>query len=279
MHPFDPVTEDELEIDVVFPPGTAAFAIPSHGTHMNAICYMANGRGPHPAVVLLHGYPGNERNLDLAQVLRRAGFCVLFFHYRGAWGSGGSFGFDEALADTHVAIDYLMRPENAARLRVDPGRIVLVGHSFGATLALLIGAARAELRGVAAIGTFRMAELGRAANRDPRHAEALVVDLDESRALRGFTGQTAVAILQLDPEAYDLVDLAARLTGVPVLLVGALRDTTCPPAGHHHPIAAALLAEGVVVTAVELDTDHAFSGKRIALAHVVVDWLQALPDV
>ena len=44
----------------------------------------ANGQGPHPTIVLLHGFPGNEKNLDLAQSLRRAGYNVLFFHYRGA---------------------------------------------------------------------------------------------------------------------------------------------------------------------------------------------------
>ena len=38
-------------------------------------------------VLLLHGFPGNEKNLDLAQDLRADGFNVLFFHYRGAWGS------------------------------------------------------------------------------------------------------------------------------------------------------------------------------------------------
>ncbi len=278
MQSFDPVTEDERNIDALHPPGMAAFVIPSHGVHMNAICYIANGRGPHPAVVLLHGYPGNERNLDLAQVLRRAGYCVLVFHYRGAWGSGGSFGYAEALADAHVAVDYLMRSENAARLRVDPARVALVGHSFGASLALQTGAGRDDVRGVVALATYRMAEVGRAANRDPRHAEALVTDLDESRVLRGFTGQTAVGLLQLDPEAYDLIDLAPRLRNAPVLLVGALRDTACPLATHQRPIAAALAEAGVDVTAVELDTDHAFSGKRITLARLVVDWLQALPD-
>jgi len=55
----------------------------------NAIVYEAQGAGPHPTVVLLHGFPGNEKNLVLAQALRRAGWNVVFFHYRGSWGSGG----------------------------------------------------------------------------------------------------------------------------------------------------------------------------------------------
>jgi hypothetical protein len=36
----------------------------------------------------LHGFPGNERNFDVAQALRRAGYAALVFHYRGSWGVG-----------------------------------------------------------------------------------------------------------------------------------------------------------------------------------------------
>ena len=55
--------------------------IASHGALMNALVYVAAGAGPHPAVILLHGFPGNERNLDLAQDMRRAGWDVLYFNY------------------------------------------------------------------------------------------------------------------------------------------------------------------------------------------------------
>jgi uncharacterized protein len=39
----------------------------SHGARINGLMYLAAGSGPHPIVIFLHGYPGNERNLDLAQ--------------------------------------------------------------------------------------------------------------------------------------------------------------------------------------------------------------------
>ncbi|HEX8906273.1 MAG TPA: hypothetical protein VF771_15600, partial [Longimicrobiaceae bacterium] len=51
------------------PPGMEELKIPSHGTGMNGLIYLAQGAGPHPVVVFLHGYPGNERNLDLAQAV------------------------------------------------------------------------------------------------------------------------------------------------------------------------------------------------------------------
>jgi hypothetical protein len=74
---------------------------------MFGLIYEAPGVGPHPTALVLHGFPGNERNLDLAQAIRRAGWNAVFFHYRGAWGSEGSFGFVHVLEDRgrthHVA--------------------------------------------------------------------------------------------------------------------------------------------------------------------------------
>ncbi len=81
------ITSDIKNIDATYPPTIRELNFQSYGDRLNAILYQANGLGPHATVVLLHGYPGNEKNLDLAQSLRRAGYNVLFFHYRGAWGS------------------------------------------------------------------------------------------------------------------------------------------------------------------------------------------------
>src|SRR5579871_720191 len=107
------------------------FQIPSHGALLNAFAYVAAGPGPHPAVILLHGFPGNERNLDLAQDIRSAGWDVLYFNYRGSWGSPGDFSFSNGIEDTASAIAFLRQPETSKRLRLDPSRIVLVGHSMG----------------------------------------------------------------------------------------------------------------------------------------------------
>jgi dipeptidyl aminopeptidase/acylaminoacyl peptidase len=77
--------------DKAHPPAMNYVRIPSGGTAINGVLYTASGAGPHPALVLLHGFPGNEQNLDLAQAVRRAGFDVLTLHYRGSCGSPGAF--------------------------------------------------------------------------------------------------------------------------------------------------------------------------------------------
>src|SRR5271170_4778687 len=110
--PVDPVQ------DRTNPAAMQSFQIPSHGAMLNALVYVAAGSGRHPAVVLLHGFPGNERNLDLAQDIRRAGWDVLYFNYRGSWGSSGGFSFSHSIEDTAEAVAYLRQPPMARLLQL-----------------------------------------------------------------------------------------------------------------------------------------------------------------
>ena len=96
--------------DKTYPATGGGLRIPSGGAQMNAMVYVPAGKGPHPVVVLLHGFPGNEQNLDLAQSLRRAGWAVVTFHYRGSWGSEGTFTFDGAIEDTAAVIAWVRSP-------------------------------------------------------------------------------------------------------------------------------------------------------------------------
>ena len=70
---YDPVTMDPPIRDTVNRASREELAFTSHGSRLNGLMYTAQGAGPHPTVILLHGYPGVERNLDLAQAIRRAG--------------------------------------------------------------------------------------------------------------------------------------------------------------------------------------------------------------
>ena len=138
-------------VDKQNPAAMESFQLPSHGSQLNALMYIAAGAEPHPTVILLHGFPGNERNLDLAQAIRRAGWNVLYFNYRGAWGSPGDFSFSHCMEDVAAALAYLREPANGNRLRVDAKRIVLIGHSMGGFMTVTGGVHDA---GVAAIGVI-----------------------------------------------------------------------------------------------------------------------------
>ncbi|MDY4105243.1 MAG: hypothetical protein SOY37_06675, partial [Oscillospiraceae bacterium] len=84
-------------------PDLHGILIPGRRGRLLSVLYTAAGEGLHPTVLLLHGIPGWERNLDLAQALRRAGFHVLVFHYSGSWGSDGTYSLAHVLEDSHTA--------------------------------------------------------------------------------------------------------------------------------------------------------------------------------
>src|SRR5690349_7293860 len=128
------VTQDP-PADTAHPASMVEWSIPSHSVNMNAALYLASGAGPHPLAIILHGFPGYERNQDLAQSIRRAGWHVLIFHYRGSWGSDGNFSFANAMDDTDAAVAYVRSPAVVANYSIDPKRIVLIGHSMGGFMA------------------------------------------------------------------------------------------------------------------------------------------------
>ena len=269
----DPLYRDPASFPPETPPSMTDFPIASNGSQMNAIVYRAAGPGPHPTVVLLHGLPGNERNLDLAQAARRAGYTVLFFHYRGAWGSQGDFSFSNALEDVAAAVAVAASPEFASAHRADPTRIALVGHSMGGFMALHAGS---RLPAVACIGSLAGANLGRrAAGLTPEARAAVAEGLQAlTGPLHGTSGERLLADLEAHPESFDLLTHAQALAEKPVLLVAGSRDRVVPAEDHHLSLSASLRAAGAgSLTTRTLDADHAFSSRRIALGHTVVGWL------
>ncbi|MDJ0866628.1 MAG: alpha/beta fold hydrolase [Myxococcota bacterium] len=271
----DPATTDPVAADTEHPAALESLSIASGDASMNAIVYVAPGPGPHPLVILLHGYPGEERNLDLAQAMRRAGWNVLFFHYRGAWGSGGSFSFAHALEDVAAAVETAQSAAFAERFRSDPERIALVGHSMGGFLALTTGSRLEAVDCVASLAGANLGALGGAAARDPELAAGAAQSLDGwSGPIRGEGGEALVAELVARAADYDTRSRAAALAPKPLLLVGGSRDTVTPTVQHHDPLVAALRAAGAArLDTLVLEADHAFSSRRIALARALTGWL------
>jgi pimeloyl-ACP methyl ester carboxylesterase len=261
------------------PASMQTFQIPSHGALLNALVYVAEGAGPHPAVILLHGFPGNERNLDLAQDIRRAGWDVLYFNYRGAWGSPGDFSFSHGVEDTAAAIAYLRQPEVTKLLRLDPKRIVLIGHSMGGFMAVQGGAADPSIVGV---GLISAADLGgRFAQPVPKEKEQTTIQaLSEGYAhegmapLAGCTPEGLARETLANAARWSFLAKADFLKSRPALIVSS--DDGLAP--RNAAFAAALEKAGNThVTALHLSTDHSYSDQRGALSTAVLHWLATLP--
>ena len=116
------------------PAGFIELAIPSANSLMQGFMYKANGAQKHPTLLLLHGFPGNERNLDLAQVVRAHGWNVIYFNYRGAWGSQGQFSFKNCVQDVVNVVNFCKKYQDS--LQIDTANIALFGHSMGGWICL-----------------------------------------------------------------------------------------------------------------------------------------------
>nr|MCU0793832.1 alpha/beta fold hydrolase [Opitutaceae bacterium] len=272
-----PVALDPV-FDPKYPPSMHAFKIPSAGVDLNALLYRASGAERRPVVVVFHGYPGNEKNLDLAQAIRRAGLHVLWFNYRGSWGTGGEFSFANALEDARNVLAFVRSPEAAERFGFDASRIAVVGHSFGGWLAFNVGAEDQNVRAVAGLASWNAVVSVRATGGDPEKKAALIAALDEfgpvSGPLRGAGSARIYDEVLENAVAYDFFRKAERLKTRPLLVIAGSRDVDQPLDAYHDPLVVALQdAQAPRVEVQVYDDDHSFSASRLALADRVTRWL------
>jgi len=240
--------------------------------------YLPAGPDPHPIVIFLHGYPGNERNLDLAQAVRRAGYAALYFDYRGDFGSNGTFSFVHSLEDAAAVLAWVRDPENVLKYHIDPTRIALVGHSLGGWLALL--GAEHEPMGVcvAALAAWNLGWLGaRAAQTPKERVETLKYLRAETESNGGAIRADADDLLKevlVHAGKWDYLSQAGALKSRALLLVAAARDTPDEGVDMHGQLARDVAkAGGTRMRVATFEDDHAFSSHRIELADMVVRWL------
>jgi pimeloyl-ACP methyl ester carboxylesterase len=139
----DSIVLKDIVWDKNSPAGMNELFIPSGKSLVAGFIYKANGEQKHPTFLILHGYPGNEKNLDLAQVVRSHGWNVIYFDYRGSWGSQGQFSFANCVQDVVNTVSFCKK--NADHFHIDTSNIVLFGHSMGGWICLK---ALAQLPGV-----------------------------------------------------------------------------------------------------------------------------------
>ena len=251
--------------DSVHPARMEVLHIPSGGVNINGVAYIASGPGAHPAFIFFHGLPGNEKNLDLAQAVRRAGWNAITVNYRGSWGSPGEFRFGGTLQDAEAVLAFVRDTANARRLGIDARRVVIAGHSMGGWVTALTAAHHPELLGAILISAADLGLLG-SIQRDT----LAVFMADNMESLSGVTAQSMVD---------DLIDGAARwrfeaaasgLAQMPLLVLTSDDGL----AAHTDPLVQRVRALGNTrVTTVHQPTDHSWSDKRIALQTAVLAWL------
>ncbi len=256
--------------DALHPARMEVLKIPTGGVRINGIAYLAEGVGPHPTALFLIGLPGDEKNLDLAQAVRRAGWNAITFFYRGSWGSPGVYRLSHCLQDTNAVLAYLRDKPNAKALSIDTARIVLVGHSMGGWVAAETAAHDHRLAGVALISA---ADMGRFGATMP-HAKLVGLMSSMMEALAHVTPEEIANEMEAHAALWRFERIYGRLDHVPLLVITS--DKTTEPGDD--AFVAGLRARGDKhLTAIHMDTDHFYSDHRIALESALIRWLQSLP--
>jgi pimeloyl-ACP methyl ester carboxylesterase len=255
--------------DAKHPAHSEILHVPSGGVRINALVLVAAGAGAHPTFVLLHGLPGNEKNQDLAQAVRRAGWNAVTFNYRGSWGSPGEFRFDHTYEDAAAVLAYLREPANARTLAIDTTRIVIGGHSMGGWATAITAARDPRLSGAVLISA---ADLGIKGTMSRPEAVAFMADNMES--LAGGTAESFADDLLAGAEHRRMTATAPGLVRMPLLVLTS--DDNLAP--HSDSLVAAIRRlGGTRVSTMHVATDHSWSDRRVALESAVVRWLDRLP--
>lgn len=229
--------------------------------------FRAGGEGKHPTILLAHGIPGVEKNLDLAQGLRRVGFHVVTYHYSGSWNSAGEYRVEHCLEDSETVLDYILQNDD---MGFDREKLYMVGHSMGVFIAAHLTAKHKELQAAVCVAPCDMGE-GMRSEKGREQMKGIF----ESAApwLSGTTAEALYAETEKNQEKYQLSGLAEQLKDTPVYVLYAKLDEECSADVHVQPWADAVQAAGGNIICEGYVTDHSFSDMRNDLIEKVAKYL------
>jgi len=188
------------------------------GVHLTLDAWVPDGRGPVPAVIVVHGggfVNGNKQTYvqPLFEPLTRGGFAWFTINYRLA----PQYRFPAAVEDVERAVEYVK--SHAREYKVDPERVALMGESAGGHLVSFVGAQNKPGARVAAVVSFY----------GPHDMETRAL---QSKALRD-SEKAFLGLTDLDDEALRKLREASPITYVkpgmaPFLLIHGTQDKAVP---------------------------------------------------
>ena len=224
----------------------------SKGSLLRGILFQADGEGPHPTLLLLHGIPGIEQNVDIARALCQKGWNALIFHYRGCWGSEGRYSILGILEDTKVAVQFLKELDT-----VDRNRMAIAGLSLGGWASLAYASNDCAFQCIVS-----MAPLA-----DPRTTPLSRTEAEKFAVM--LSGTSAIKLQDEWKKIPPLTSFAPKLHGRRILLITAGRDEYFTPTYYHDFLVAAPWVESLNFPR----ADHVFFNCRRKLLQTVVSWL------
>lgn len=246
--------------------------IVSGGCHLYGYMLTPDKRidGPHPTIIMSHGFPGYTTNNDLEHALMRMGCVVIHMNHRGAWGSEGNYLFTNLKEDLIAIAKWAYNPAIADQYNIDINNIFLVGHSMGGQTVLNAAKDLPFIRGVAAMAAY---DIG-AAFRYKMEKDLFLMIETEGQCLKMNSASDVYENALLNVQELSVINGYEDLVNKNVLLVEASYDTIAPPDKMLRPLADKLEASGGNIRYESIGSNHSFIGQRMKLTKLVGKWLE-----
>lgn len=274
---FNPAIEDNPNRDIENPESMQPLVFSSDNKKMVGTFFKAAGGEKKPIVLLLHGFPGNENNFDIAHAIKRFGYNVAVIHYRGSWGSDGDFSILNSLQDVFATIDYVSEEKLANELNIDNKQIILIGHSMGGFLSLLASIRYPKIKNIASLAGFNFGFFTDYILKKTQFIETTMEFLSQGTLiLHGADGKKLYNEMLTNKDEWNLLKRLTEFTDKNILLVGAEFDYVAPIDLHHKPLVEGLTKVGTNIKSDIYKCGHSFSSLRIKLTKEIIDWLKEI---
>lgn len=277
MKKFNPAIEDNPNNDAESPESMQPIIFQSKGEKLIGTFFKASGNGQKPTVLLLHGFPGNENNFDIAHAIKRFGFNAIVFHYRGSWGSEGDFSIANSLEDVYSAIEYINQEDVSSNLNIDTDKVILIGHSMGGFLAFLTSIKYPKIKNIASLAGFNFGFFSDYLLQNPQFVDATMDGLSQGTILlQGTNAEKIYNEMLTNKDDWNLLKLLPKLKEKKILIVGAEFDYVAPLEIHHHPMVEGFKKVGAELKSEVYKSGHSFSSTRIKLTKEIINWLESI---
>ena len=235
----------------------------NHGEYkLKGRVYRTSGDGPKPSAIICHGYPGDTKNMDLAEALALNGYNVLVFYYMGAWGSEGTYRFKNLTPSAKSALDWFVEEPY-----VDPSRVALISHSMGAVpLTNLMSVDTRVKTGVLMSPASDLSPMGTPETLD--HAFNVFRQMAEGKLATGNDEEYKADMMSASKELNPM-DKVVSIKAPLMVIVGSKDDITIPDVCKQLYEKATSEKEWVLTEG----ADHSYTEHRLPLQKSVLDWL------
>lgn len=264
----DQIVLNDLVWDKIAPAGVKELIIYSNGSRLaGGIMYTPNGKEKHPTLILLHGLPGVGGAADIAQVVRAHGWNVIYFNYRGSWGSEGKYSFKNCVEDVKNVVAYCNKYQDS--LKIDTTKIALYGHSIGGFFCLKALEKLPQIKKGFALSASSIYEVAKTI---PNEKVLIEMCKDTIAYPNHFPINSTTLEIYLaayrDIEFYNLATDAKTLKNKQIIMVdekdGQQNDN----------LVAIIKTSGLQFFDYQVwDTDHSFTNKRISLINLLLSLL------